>query len=54
VKVRLLAFLIGGAVSGEVPDCQAAAFLMAAVIRGLSTAGWRSSSLRAALKPATL
>jgi pyrimidine-nucleoside phosphorylase len=33
-----IAFLIQGVVSGEVPDYQAAAFLMAAVIRGLSTA----------------
>ncbi len=32
-----IAFLIRGVVSGEVPDYQAAAFLMAAVIRGLST-----------------
>ena len=32
-----LAFLVRGVVSGEVPDYQAAAFLMAAVIRGLST-----------------
>ncbi len=32
-----IAFLIGGVVSGEVPDYQAAAFLMASVIRGLST-----------------
>jgi pyrimidine-nucleoside phosphorylase len=32
-----LAFLIRGVVSGEVPDYQAAAFLMAAVIKGLST-----------------
>ena len=33
-----LAYLVAGVVSGEVPDYQAAAFLMAAVIRGLSTA----------------
>src|ERR1700687_931530 len=33
-----IAFLVRGVVSGEVPDYQAAAFLMAAVIRGLSTA----------------
>jgi pyrimidine-nucleoside phosphorylase len=33
-----IAFLIGGVVSGSVADYQAAAFLMAAVIRGLSTA----------------
>jgi pyrimidine-nucleoside phosphorylase len=33
-----IVFLISGVVSGEVPDYQAAAFLMAAVIRGLSTA----------------
>lgn len=33
-----IAFLIRGVVSGEVPDYQAAAFLMASVIRGLSTA----------------
>src|SRR5712692_6940640 len=33
-----IAFLIHGVVSGEVPDYQTAAFLMAAVIRGLSTA----------------
>ncbi len=33
-----IAFLVAGVVSGEVPDYQAAAFLMAAVIRGLSTA----------------
>jgi pyrimidine-nucleoside phosphorylase len=33
-----IAFLIAGVVSGEIPDYQAAAFLMAAVIRGLSTA----------------
>lgn len=33
-----ITFLIQGVVSGEVPDYQAAAFLMAAVIRGLSTA----------------
>lgn len=33
-----IGFLIRGVVSGEVPDYQAAAFLMAAVIRGLSTA----------------
>src|ERR1700694_5995110 len=33
-----IAFLIQGIVSGEVPDYQAAAFLMAAVIRDLSTA----------------
>src|SRR5713101_4035502 len=33
-----IAFLIQGVVSGEVPDYQTAAFLMAAVIRGLSTA----------------
>src|ERR1700694_1377750 len=33
-----IASLIRGVVSGEVPDYQAAAFLMAAVIRGLSTA----------------
>ncbi|MCA1579881.1 MAG: thymidine phosphorylase [Acidobacteria bacterium] len=32
-----IAFLVAGVVSGEVPDYQAAAFLMAAVIRGLST-----------------
>lgn len=32
-----IAFLVRGVVSGEVPDYQAAAFLMAAVIRGLST-----------------
>ncbi|MEP6802627.1 MAG: thymidine phosphorylase [Acidobacteriota bacterium] len=32
-----IAFLIQGIVSGDVPDYQAAAFLMAAVIRGLST-----------------
>jgi pyrimidine-nucleoside phosphorylase len=32
-----LAFLVRGVVSGEVPDYQAAAFLMAAVIRGLAT-----------------
>jgi pyrimidine-nucleoside phosphorylase len=32
-----ITFLIQGVVSGEVPDYQAAAFLMAAVIRGLST-----------------
>jgi pyrimidine-nucleoside phosphorylase len=32
-----LALLVRGVVSGEVPDYQAAAFLMAAVIRGLST-----------------
>ncbi len=32
-----IAYLIGGVVSGEVPDYQAAAFLMAAVIRGLAT-----------------
>ena len=31
-------YLVQGVVSGEVPDYQAAAFLMAAVIRGLSTA----------------
>jgi pyrimidine-nucleoside phosphorylase len=30
-------FLVRGVVSGEVRDYQAAAFLMAAVIRGLST-----------------
>jgi pyrimidine-nucleoside phosphorylase len=33
-----LTYLVAGVVSGEVPDYQAAAFLMAAVIRGLSTA----------------
>ena len=33
-----IVFLISGIVSGDVPDYQAAAFLMAAVIRGLSTA----------------
>jgi pyrimidine-nucleoside phosphorylase len=33
-----IGFLIRGVVSGEVPDYQAAAFLMAAVILGLSTA----------------
>jgi pyrimidine-nucleoside phosphorylase len=33
-----LTYLVTGVVSGEVPDYQAAAFLMAAVIRGLSTA----------------
>lgn len=33
-----LAYFVAGVVSGEVPDYQAAAFLMAAVIRGLSTA----------------
>lgn len=32
-----IAFLVGGVVSGEVPEYQAAAFLMAAVIRGLNT-----------------
>src|SRR6266849_6888241 len=32
-----IGFLIKGVVSGEVPDYQTAAFLMAAVIRGLST-----------------
>lgn len=32
-----IAWLVRGVVSGEVPDYQAAAFLMAAVIRGLST-----------------
>jgi pyrimidine-nucleoside phosphorylase len=32
-----IAFFIRGVVSGEVPDYQAAAFLMASVIRGLST-----------------
>ena len=33
-----IGYLVRGVVSGEVPDYQAAAFLMAAVIRGLSTA----------------
>jgi thymidine phosphorylase len=33
-----IAFLVSGVVSGEVPEYQAAAFLMAAVILGLSTA----------------
>ncbi len=33
-----IAYLVGGVVSGEVPEYQAAAFLMAAVILGLSTA----------------
>ena len=33
-----IAFLVAGVVSGEVPEYQAAAFLMAAVILGLSTA----------------
>jgi len=33
-----IAFLVSGVVSGEVPEYQAAAFLMAAVIRGLNTA----------------
>ena len=33
-----IAFLIGGVVSGEVPEYQASAFLMAAAILGLSTA----------------
>ncbi len=32
-----IGYLVRGVVSGEVPDYQAAAFLMAAVIRGLST-----------------
>ncbi len=32
-----IAFLVAGIVSGEVPDYQASAFLMAAVIRGLNT-----------------